>query len=115
MSRSDAEVWPWMLAAGVVGGGVLVALALCTMPLCTIGMLNPSWSNTLPSMPSSGASVYDWSAPRNVMVAAGGRSPLNGASRKISCSAVVWSSPFGRNRYTIRLYAPHGWKFGNSV
>ena len=27
MSRSDAEVWPWMLAAGVVGGGVLVALA----------------------------------------------------------------------------------------
>lgn len=27
MSRSDAEVWPWMLAAGVLGGGMLVALA----------------------------------------------------------------------------------------
>ena len=27
MSRQDAEVWPWLLAAGVVGGGVLVALA----------------------------------------------------------------------------------------
>lgn len=27
MSRGDAEVWPWMLAAGVVGGGVLVAVA----------------------------------------------------------------------------------------
>ena len=27
MSRSDAQVWPWMLAASVVGGGVIVALA----------------------------------------------------------------------------------------
>ena len=43
MSRNDVEVWPWMLAAGMVGGGMLVAWAA----------LSRSVGASLPPLPGS--------------------------------------------------------------
>ena len=56
-------------------------------------MLNVSCSNTLPSTPSSGASVHGWSTPRWCTGAGGGRSPLNGARNSTSMIDERWSSP----------------------
>ena len=78
-------------------------------------MLETSCSNTLASVPSSGTTVKFSSSDNHRIGAGSGLAPENGARKMTSMMAVRWSSPLGRKRYTIRLKAPHGWKFGKIV
>src|SRR6185369_7413478 len=84
-------------------------------PSCTLGKLNVSWLNTRARKPSSGAFVQSSSGPSQCTGAERGRSPVNGDRYMHSMIDSSCRSPLGRKRYTMRLYAPHGWKFGNSV
>ena len=50
-------------------------------PRCTFGMLYASWSNTRAELPRTVASIQVCSGVSHCTFAAGGRGPVNGASR----------------------------------